>query len=108
MKKYRIIFNTSIYPKLENIFDYIALESPKIAIDIIDGIEKQIMSLNSLPERFPIIPEKIFYKDYQVRHFFYKKSFRVIYTIYANNIRILDIRHGAQSYIFENDIDSFS
>ncbi len=95
MKKYRIVFNSSIYRKLENIFDYIALESPKTAVSIINGIERQIMSLDSIPERFPIVPEKIVYKTYQVRHFFYKKSFRVIYTIYANNVCILDIRHSA-------------
>ena len=96
MKKYHIIFNSSVYKKLENIFYYIALESPKIAADIINGIEKQIMSLEYAPERFVIVPEKIIYKKYQVRHFFYKKSFRIIYTVYDDIVRILDIRHSAQ------------
>ncbi len=40
MKKHQIIFNPSIYQKLANIFSYIAAESKKVAIDVIDGIER--------------------------------------------------------------------
>jgi plasmid stabilization system protein ParE len=101
MKKYHIILNPSVYQKLENIFSHIAIESPKLAIEIIDGIEKAIMSLSDMPERFTIVPEKIIYKNYQVRHFFYKRSFRIIYTIDNDMVRILDVRHGAQDYISE-------
>jgi plasmid stabilization system protein ParE len=97
--KYRVIINSCVYLKLENIFSYINLESPNVALDIINGIEQQIMSLESMPKRFPIIPEKINYKNYQVHHFFYKKSFRIIYTIYKNTVRILDIRHSSQENI---------
>jgi plasmid stabilization system protein ParE len=107
MQKYQIIFNPSAYQKLDNIFSYIALESSKIAIKIIDGIEKQIMSLTSITERFPVVPEKITYKSYQIRHFFYKKSFRVIYTVYDDIVHILDIRHSAQDYISIDDIEPF-
>jgi plasmid stabilization system protein ParE len=107
MKKYQIIFNPSAYQKLDNIFSYIAIESPKMAIKIIDGIETQIMSLTSIPERFPVVPEKVIYKNYQIRHFFYKKSFRVIYAVYDDIVHILDIRHSAQDYISKDDIDPF-
>jgi len=101
MKKYQVIFNPSVYSSLKDIFAYIALESKQIAIQIIDGIEKQIMSLELMPERFPIIPEKINYKNYQVRHLFYKKSFRIIYVIFGDEVRILDVRHSARNYILE-------
>jgi len=101
MKKYHIIFNPSIYLKMEDIFTHIAIESKQIATQIIDGIEKQIMSLELMPERFAIIPEKINYKNYQVRHFFYKKSFRIIYVICKNEVHILDVRHSARNYILE-------
>ncbi len=107
MKKYQIIFNSSVYSKLEDIFSYIALESPKVAIDIINDLEKQIMSLEKLPKRFANIPEKINYKNYQIHHFFCKKSFRVIYTIYDDKVRILDIRHGAQNFISEDELNSW-
>ncbi len=101
MKKYHIVFNPSVYSNLEDIFAYITIESKPVAIKIIDGIEKRIMSLELMPERFPIIPEKINYKNYQVRHFFYKKSFRIIYVICKDEVRILDVRHSARNYILK-------
>lgn len=96
MNKYKIIFNSSVLQKLEDIFVHLAHESPSLADNIINGIEKQITSLTSFPKRFPIIPEPVSYKNYEVRHLFYKKSFRIIYAIHNNEIRILDIRHSAQ------------
>ena len=104
MKKYHITFNPSVYRKLEEIFFYIALESKQTALDVINEIEKQIMLLESMPKRFPLVPEKITYKNYQVRHFFCKKSFRIIYTIYGNEVRILDVRHAAQKFLSANDL----
>jgi plasmid stabilization system protein ParE len=81
------------------------LESPKIAADILDGMEKHIKSLESMPRRFPTVPEKINYKNYSIHHFFYKKSFRVIYTIYGDTVRILDVRHSARDYVLESDVE---
>lgn len=104
MKKHHITINPSVYKKLEEIFSYIASESPSTALKIIDEIEEKIMSLESMPERFAVIPEKISYKNYQIRHFFCKKSFRIIYTICGNEVRILDVRHTAQDYFVVGDI----
>ncbi len=54
MKKHHII-NSSVYKKLEDIFSYIAIESQKSALEVIDEIEKQIMSLELFPERFALV-----------------------------------------------------
>jgi plasmid stabilization system protein ParE len=105
MKKYHITLNPSVYKKLEGIFSYIAAESPKSALAVLDEIEKQIISLESMPERFALVPENITYKNYQVRHFFCKKSFRVIYAINKNEVRVIDVRHAAQSFLSENDVE---
>ena len=105
MKKYKIILGTKIFSKLENILDYIANDSPKVAIDIIDGIQSQINSLTTMPERFPVVPENISYKNHiKIRHCFYKKSFRIIYLIHQDKVRILDIRHSMQDKINYGDI----
>lgn len=102
MKKYHVTINPSVYKKLDEIFSYIALESPKIAVDLLDEIEERIMSLESIPERFAAIPENVIYKSYKLRHLFCKK-FRIIYAIRENEVRILDIRHGAQKFLSAND-----
>ncbi len=99
MKKHHIIFNDLAYLKLKNISFYIAFESPQVARDIVVGIQQLIDSLELMPERFSSIPEKISYKSYQVRHCFYKRSFRIIYVIEKDIVRILDIRHSAQNSI---------
>jgi len=104
MKKYHITLNPSVHRKLEEIFSYIAAESKQTALYVIDEIEKRIISLESMPERFALAPEKITYKNYQVRHFFCKKSFRIIYTIRGNEVRILDVRHAAQKFLSANDL----
>lgn len=96
MKKYHITLNPSAYRKLEEIFLYIAAESKQTALDVIDEIEKRIMSLATMPQRFALVPEKITYKNYKIRHFFCKKSFRIIYVIIGDEVRILDVRHAKQ------------
>lgn len=102
MKKYHVTINPSVYKKLDEIFSYIALESPKIAVDLLDGIEERVMSLESMPERFATILENITHKPRRLHHCFYKK-FRIIYAIRDNEVRILDIRHGAQNFLSAND-----
>ncbi|MBP7709576.1 MAG: type II toxin-antitoxin system RelE/ParE family toxin [Rickettsiales bacterium] len=108
MKKHHVTLNPSVYQKLEKIFSYIAAESPQTAIEVLDEIEQKIMSLESLPKRFALAPENITYKNHQVRHFFCKKSFRVIYAINKNEVRILDVRHAAQNPLSANDVFSNS
>ena len=99
MIKHHITLNPSVYKKLDEIFCYLNLESPQIAITILTAIETSIMSLEFMPERFSLVPEKITYKNYKVRHLFCKKSFRIIYTIVEDEVKILDVRHAAQNKI---------
>lgn len=107
MKEYQIIFSSFVPEKLKNILDYIAIESPENAFDVVDGITKQIRSLSVMPARFPLVPENISYKNYPLHHCFYKKSFRIIYTIHKdkNIVRILDVRHSAQDYFLGTELN---
>jgi plasmid stabilization system protein ParE len=105
MKRYKVILNSSIPQKLENIFSYIALDSKIKAINILTGIEKEIMFLQYFPEKFPIIPENIEYKKFKIRHFFHKKSFRIIYLFDLKKVRILDIRHSRSNLYLKIEIN---
>ena len=104
-KKYKVILNQSALSKLEEILDFISIDSPKRSISVINEIIRRINSLESMPERFPAIQENIKYKTYQIRHFYCKNSFRVIYTIREDEVRILCIRHGAQKNLTIFDIN---
>jgi toxin ParE1/3/4 len=91
-KIYKISITESAQNDIEEIWQYIALDNIETATKFIDRIEKAIFSLESFPERNPLIPEyEILNIDY--RQLVYKK-YRIIYRISENMIYVLRILHG--------------
>lgn len=78
---------------LEQIYYYIAADSIKKATNFVLELEEKIYSLDTFPERQPLIAEnKLFGTDY--RHLIYKK-YRIIYRISEKAVFILRVIHGA-------------
>ena len=78
---------------LEQIYYYIAADSINNATNFVLELEKKIYSLDTFPERHPLIAEnELFATDY--RHLVYKK-YRVIYRISEKAVFILRVIHGA-------------
>jgi plasmid stabilization system protein ParE len=78
---------------LEQIYYYIAADSINNATNFVLELEKKIYSLDTFPERHPLIAEnELFATDY--RHLIYKK-YRVIYRISEKAVFILRVIHGA-------------
>jgi plasmid stabilization system protein ParE len=78
---------------LEQIYYYIAADSIKNARHFVLELEKKIYSLDTFPERQPLITEnKFFATDY--RHLIYKK-YRIIYRVSEKAVFILRVIHGA-------------
>ncbi len=98
MKKiYKISITESAQNDIEEIWQYIALDNIKTATKFIDRIEKAIFSLESFPERNPLIPEyEILNIDY--RQLVYKK-YRIIYRISENIVYVLRILHGYRLFV---------
>jgi toxin ParE1/3/4 len=93
-KKYKVNLAQHAQDDLEHIYYYIAADSPNNAANFVLQLEEKIYSLNTYPERHPLIPENEFFgTDY--RHLIYKK-YRVIYRILAGSVFILRIIHGAK------------
>lgn len=93
-----VIFRVEITPSaeldLEEIWDYIAGDSPGNATTFILAIEQQIYSLEQFPERCPLIPEnQILGTSY--RHLMYGQ-YRIVFRISAKTVYILRIIHGAR------------
>ena len=79
---------------LEQIYFYISDDSAANANNFILELEKKIYSLNSYPERHPLIAENAFFAtDY--RHLIHKKH-RIIYRVSENEVFILRAIHGAK------------
>ncbi len=93
-KKYEVNLTHHAQNDLEHIFYYIAADSPNNAANFILDLEKHVSSLDTFPERHPLIPENEFFgTDY--RHLIHQK-YRIIYRITESSVFILRIIHGAK------------
>lgn len=92
--RYKVNISSNAQKDLEHIFYYIAEDSMNNARNFILELEKKINSLDSMPERFALIPENIFFgTNYrQITH----KKYRVIYKISGNSVFIMRVVHGAK------------
>lgn len=93
-KKFRIHLTRNAQNDLEHIFFYIASDNINNAKKFILQLEEKIYSLDTSPERCPLIPENIFWRT-SYRHLIYKK-YRAIYKIENNSVYILRVVHGSK------------
>ena len=93
-KKYKVNISFNAQKDLEQLFFYIAEDSISNAKNFILELEEKIYSLDTMPERFALIPENVFF-DTNYRHIIHKK-YRVIYKISGNSVYILRVVHGAK------------
>jgi toxin ParE1/3/4 len=103
IKHYKILIPDSVKISLNQQVNYIAVEQaqPITALKWLDGIIGAIQSLSTFPERCSVAHEDFYFKksyETTIRHFIYKKSFRIIFTIKKNEVRILSVKHGARIF----------
>lgn len=91
---YKVLLSRHAQHDLEEIFSYIAADSPGSASTFILEIEEKILSLAIMPERCPLIPENIFFGT-RLRHLVHKK-YRVIYRLQEDLVFVLRVVHGAK------------
>jgi toxin ParE1/3/4 len=92
-KKYQVNLTEQAQNDLERIFYYIAADSLNNAMNFVLELEEKVYSLETFPNRHPLIRENEFFgTDY--RHLIYKK-YRIVYRIIDNSVFILRIIHGA-------------
>jgi len=94
MKRYRVEFSTKVEAEILASAAYIAGDSPENAAAWLDGIYEAIASLSRLPKRCGLIRE---HEEFSVelRELIYK-SHRIIFTVDADKVRILHVRHSAR------------
>jgi toxin ParE1/3/4 len=91
---YKVFLTRHAQEDLAHIYDYIAADHPQNAVDFVLALEEKVYSLDTMPERQPLIPENEFFgTDY--RHLVYKK-YRIIYRVIKDSVFILRIIHGAK------------
>ena len=93
-KTYRVLLTRHAQNDLEEIYTYIAADSPGNAAAFVFALEKQILSLATMPERSPLIPENSFFGT-RLRHLVYKK-YRVVFRVQNETVFVLRVIHGSQ------------
>ena len=89
----KIIWTKSAVSSLENIKNYIALESEYYAIDLIEKIISAVEKLSNFPRLGRQVAEA---KSEDVREIIYG-SYRIIYKSDKDTVYILAIIHGARN-----------
>src|SRR5260221_12757159 len=88
----KVIWSLETYNDLKGIFDYIARDSPSIAISVIERILAAIDRLSDFPLMGPRIRE---WKRSTLRHVIVH-SYRIIYRPEREAIILIAIVHGAR------------
>jgi plasmid stabilization system protein ParE len=89
---------------LAQLFGEIDAENSEVALKWYEGLKEGILSLENLPYRCPVIPEKS-----RLRHLLYGRKphvYRVTYRILEKEKRVdvLHIRHGARRDLAAADL----
>ncbi len=77
---------------LRAIHDYIAADSVRHALRVVDSITRRTESLKSLPRLGAEVPE---YGDETIRELLFR-SYRIVYRLLPERIDILAVIHGAR------------
>lgn len=99
MKQYKVVVPPNVHEELDLIYLWIKKDAPIAAENHIRNLYKAIYSLKEMPERCSVSPEDEKTKKANniiIRHFVYKSSYRIIFTVTDDEVQILSVRHASQ------------
>lgn len=96
---FKVIVQPEANCEIDDIFTYIAADSPANAVRWLDRLLDEIHKLERYPRRCPLAPEDVYF-DPEIRQFIYGR-YRVIFTIDGKTVRVLHVRHSARRAIGE-------
>jgi len=98
VKRWRVIVESSAQHDIEDIYLWLAERESEAAERWFNGLYDTIGSLETFPERCPLVPETDFF-DREVRQIFHGRrqhKYRILFTLSERAIHVLHVRHGAR------------
>lgn len=107
MTRYCVELDPRAVEDIDNVLDWLAQEAPHKQAEWFEAIESEIQSLATMPQRCPLAPEHHRWEsELELRQLLfdrYPSAYRIIFTIVGNTVRVLQVRHGARRFLFEDD-----
>ncbi len=101
MTKFRVIIQPSASAEMEVALLWIAEKNAAAAVKWFNSLQSAVQKLESFPERCPLAPENDFFQE-EIRQLIYGRRsgrYRIIFSIRADAVHILHVRHGARDYM---------
>ena len=103
--KYQVKILPGAIEDARALYSWIAEKSPTDAAAWFNGLFPVIDSLSTMPLRTPRAPESDIL-GIEIRHYIYKKNYRILYIVDGDTVRIIHIRHGAQQWMTKEEFSS--
>ena len=103
---YTVEFSARARRDIDEIVAYIHADSPVHATRWRQRLEQKMQSLRTIPEACGVAPECDASRR-EVRQLFHGR-YRLLFTIEANRVLILTIRHGARQFLGGEKLDSIT
>lgn len=94
MAQYLVDFTRAAEREIEQIKEWIAVDSLEASGRWVDGLLAVVDRLERMPSRCPLAPENESHVE-EIRQMLYG-SYRILFTILAGRVVILHVRHGAR------------
>ena len=95
---YRVEIDPRATVEIEKAYLWLAGRSPMKAVEWFNDFHDAIESLQTLPMRCPLVPERDAFPE-EVRQLLYGKRggvYRILFTVTNKTVRVLRVRHGAR------------
>ena len=96
--EYKVVLTERFARHLQQMGDYIAADNPQRAVSWIEEVEVKVMKLNCFPESHPYARENS-HHHIELRQLVFgrgRHKYRVIFTVRADDVVVLDIRHASR------------
>lgn len=91
---YRVVVTPEAEQYLNELFRFVALDTPSAARKFVAGLRKRLKTLASMPKRCSRAPEDGL-DGLEIRHLIHGR-YRIIFGIDGKTVVILQVRHGAR------------